>query len=142
MAAVTICSDFGAQKNKVWHCFHCFPIYFPWSDGTRCHDLRFWGQRSDLSPSRVKFFITQQGREIQFNEAGETTGKKQKDFIFMLHPRTTGTWSYPSYPWPELSSPSLSWHWWEWLCIGVACTYPSPPENRKYQLDRMKNHMG
>ena len=41
MAAVTICSDFGAQKNKVWHCFHCFPIYFPWSDGTGCHDLRF-----------------------------------------------------------------------------------------------------
>ena len=28
-------------KNKVWHCFRCFPIYFPWSDGTRCHDLRF-----------------------------------------------------------------------------------------------------
>ena len=21
--------------------FHCFPIYFPWSDGTRCHDLCF-----------------------------------------------------------------------------------------------------
>ena len=32
MAAVTMCSDFGAPKNKVWHCFHCFPIYFPWSD--------------------------------------------------------------------------------------------------------------
>ena len=29
MAAVTICSDFGAQKNKVCHCFHCFPIYLP-----------------------------------------------------------------------------------------------------------------
>ena len=28
-------------KNKVCHCFHCFPIYFPWSGGTRCHDLRF-----------------------------------------------------------------------------------------------------
>ena len=43
MAAVTICSDFGAQKNKVWHCFHCLPIYFPWSDGTGCHDLFiFW----------------------------------------------------------------------------------------------------
>ena len=25
----------------VSHCFHCFPIYFPWSDGTRCHDLHF-----------------------------------------------------------------------------------------------------
>ena len=33
MAAFTICSDFGAPKNKVWHCFHCFPIYLPWSDG-------------------------------------------------------------------------------------------------------------
>ena len=28
-------------KNKVWHCYHCFPIYLPWSDGTRCHDLCF-----------------------------------------------------------------------------------------------------
>ena len=36
MAAVTISSDFGARKNKVWHCFHCFPIYFSWSDGTGC----------------------------------------------------------------------------------------------------------
>ena len=26
MAAITICSDFGAQKNKVIHCFHCLPI--------------------------------------------------------------------------------------------------------------------
>ena len=29
MAAVTICSDFGAPQNKVSHCFRCFPIYFP-----------------------------------------------------------------------------------------------------------------
>ena len=28
-------------NNKVCHCFHCFSIYFPWSDGTRCHDLCF-----------------------------------------------------------------------------------------------------
>ena len=41
MAAVTICSDFGAPQNKISHCFHCFPIYFPWSDGTGCHDLSF-----------------------------------------------------------------------------------------------------
>ena len=32
---------FGAQKNKVSHCFHCFPIYLPWSDRTGCHDLSF-----------------------------------------------------------------------------------------------------
>ena len=23
------------------YCFPCFPIYLPWSDGTRCHDLSF-----------------------------------------------------------------------------------------------------
>ena len=28
-------------KKIVSHCFHCFPIYWPWSDGTRCHDLSF-----------------------------------------------------------------------------------------------------
>ena len=28
-------------RKIVCHCFHCFPIYLPWSDGTRCHDLSF-----------------------------------------------------------------------------------------------------
>ena len=28
-------------KKKVCHCFHCFFIYLPWSDGTGCHDLSF-----------------------------------------------------------------------------------------------------
>ena len=42
MAAVTICSDFGAQENKVCHCFHCFPIYLPWSDGPDAMILVFW----------------------------------------------------------------------------------------------------
>ena len=41
MAAITIHSDFGAPKNTVSHCFHCFSIYLPWSDGTRCHNLSF-----------------------------------------------------------------------------------------------------
>ena len=27
--------------KKVSDCFHLFPIDLPWSDGTRCHDLRF-----------------------------------------------------------------------------------------------------
>ena len=42
IAAATTCSDFGAQENEVCHCFLCFPIYLPWSDGTGCHDLHFW----------------------------------------------------------------------------------------------------
>ena len=30
------------KTKSVTHYFHCFPIYLPWSDGTRCHDLSFW----------------------------------------------------------------------------------------------------
>ena len=28
-------------QNVNSHCFHCFPIYLPWSDGTRSHGLSF-----------------------------------------------------------------------------------------------------
>ena len=29
------------EPSKLCHCFHCFPICLPWSDGTGCHDLNF-----------------------------------------------------------------------------------------------------
>ena len=29
------------RRKIVSHCFHCFPIYLPWNDGTGCHDLGF-----------------------------------------------------------------------------------------------------
>ena len=29
MAAINICSDFGAKKKKVGHSFHCFPNHLP-----------------------------------------------------------------------------------------------------------------
>ena len=41
MAALTVYSDFGAQENKICHCFQFLSIYLLWSDRTRCHDLRF-----------------------------------------------------------------------------------------------------
>ena len=41
MAAVTICSDFGAQENRVFHCFLLFPRLFAMKYGTGCHDLSF-----------------------------------------------------------------------------------------------------
>ena len=34
MTAVTICSDFGAPKNKVWHCFH-------WNS-FHCFTMKVW----------------------------------------------------------------------------------------------------
>ena len=41
MASDIVHNDSGAQENKICHCFHFFPIYFPWSYGTGCHDLSF-----------------------------------------------------------------------------------------------------
>ena len=41
MAAVTVCSDFEAQENKIYHCFHLFPVSLPWSDGPGWLDLSF-----------------------------------------------------------------------------------------------------
>ena len=32
---------FGSQENKTCHCFHYFPIYLPWSNRPRCHELSF-----------------------------------------------------------------------------------------------------
>ena len=57
MAAVTICSDFGAQENKVCHYFHCFSFYLPWSHGTGCHDLDFWMLSFKLTFSLSSFIF-------------------------------------------------------------------------------------
>ena len=52
MALVTNWSDFGAQENKVCHCFHSFPIYLPQSkrellaEGMRRQDEERGGQES------------------------------------------------------------------------------------------------
>ena len=41
MSAVTICSDFGAQENKIYHCFHCFPSICHEEMGTHAM-IFFW----------------------------------------------------------------------------------------------------
>ena len=58
--AATVHSDFGAQGNKVCHCFHCFPIYLPWSDRTRFHDLRFFHWPSFLKAFGTRIIWTPQ----------------------------------------------------------------------------------
>ena len=40
VAGVKVHSDFGAQENKICHCFHFSLIYMPWSGGTGCHE--YW----------------------------------------------------------------------------------------------------
>ena len=52
MSAVIFCSDFGAPQNKV---SHCFPIYFPWSDGTKYHDIHFLNGKFEPDVSLSSF---------------------------------------------------------------------------------------
>ena len=56
MAAVTDCSDFWAQEKQICLCFHFFPFYLPWIDGTGCHDLSFW--MLSFKPAFSVFFFT------------------------------------------------------------------------------------
>ena len=42
MAAVTICSDFGAQENIVSHCFHFSPSVYRDGMGPDAMILVFW----------------------------------------------------------------------------------------------------
>ena len=57
MAAVTICSDFGVQENKVCQCLHCFPIYLAWSDRTGCHDFHFLNAEFSASFFTILFHL-------------------------------------------------------------------------------------
>ena len=60
MAAITICSDFGAQENKVSHCFHCFPIYFHEVMGiNRLLKKSKWKQKNYLETNDNENIITQ-----------------------------------------------------------------------------------
>ena len=44
---------FGAQTNKVCHCFHCFSIYLPWCDETGCHHISFLNVKPKFSLSSL-----------------------------------------------------------------------------------------
>ena len=57
MAAITICSDFRAQENKICYCFHFSLFYLPWNDGAECHDLSFliFSFKPAFSPSSFTF---------------------------------------------------------------------------------------
>ena len=66
VAEVTVHSDFGAQENKVCHSFHFSPIYLPWSDGTRCHDLSFLNVVFQASFVTLLFHLPQEALQFLF----------------------------------------------------------------------------
>ena len=61
MAAVTVHSDFWSQENKVCHCIHSFPIYFPWSEGSDAMILLFWMLSFMLAFSLSSFTTSSRG---------------------------------------------------------------------------------
>ena len=85
MAAATICSGFGDPQNKVCHCFHCFPVYRPWSDGTECYDLCFFNV--EFQASFFTLFHLHQGA-LQFRFAfcheGGVSSAYLRLLIFLL----------------------------------------------------------
>ena len=42
----------SAPKKKVWHCFHCFPIYFPWSNSQKRCPFHYRGLECKRRKSR------------------------------------------------------------------------------------------
>ena len=42
MAAVTIHIDLETQENKIYHSFHIFFFYLPWSGRTGCHNFSYF----------------------------------------------------------------------------------------------------
>ena len=103
---VTICSDFGAQENKICHCFHFFPIYLSWSDGTRCIDIEY----ADTICKAFSSFVA--GHNLV------TSTQSQKQGVFCPTSITTGDQSPDSQPrgysrfWT-----SHEWRLWTRFCV-------------------------
>ena len=101
MAAV---SDFGAQENKVCHCFHFFPIYLPCSGGTGCPDL------SSLNVEFRGF-----GRTIPILQLGKLRLQNQT----RNQPTYFWTWNSFHCPWRWWTGKFWpSWQIWKgWICL-------------------------
>ena len=72
MAAITICSDFGAPQNKVWHCFHCFPSI---SHEVISHTSKVMFK---ILQARLQQYVTHECPDVQ---AGFRKGRGTRDQI-------------------------------------------------------------
>ena len=54
MAAATICSHFRAKEEEIYHFFHLFLFYLPWSNGVRCHNLSFLRDKTQIHVSAYR----------------------------------------------------------------------------------------
>ena len=83
---------FWSSRNKVCHCFHCFPIYLPWSNGTRCHDISFFWMLSSKPAFSLSSFTLIKRLLIKVEEENEKAFLKlniQKSKIMASCPITS-----------------------------------------------------
>ena len=85
-------SDAGAQENKVCHCFHYFPVYLSWSNGTRCHDLCFLN--GGILPSLFTFLFHLHQEALRFL----FTSCHKGDVICMLLLLSDSVWPHRQQP--------------------------------------------
>ena len=84
MAAVTICSDFGAPQNKVCHWFHSFSIYLSRTDRTGCHDLSFLNVELSANFSTLPFtFIKRLFSSSSLSDKSFSIVNKAKVDVFL-----------------------------------------------------------
>ena len=99
IASVTIYSDFGVQENKICHCFHCFPTYLLWNDGTGCHDLHFLNAEFKPAFSLSSFTI----KRIFSSSSLSGTRMVSSAYLSLL-------WFLPAILIPACASSSLAFH--------------------------------
>ena len=105
MAVVTICSDFGAQENKVCH-FHCYPMYLPWSDGTGCHDLHFWNVEFKVSFFMLLFHLIKRLFSSSSLSAIRVVSSAYMRLLIFLPAIMIPAWASPSPPFHMMYSAS------------------------------------
>ena len=78
MAAVNICSNFGAPQIKDCHCFHCFLIFLQWSDRTRFWK---WWEYQITWPSSWEIFMKFRKQQLEFYMEQQTGSKSGKAYV-------------------------------------------------------------
>ena len=99
------------KKNKVSHCFHCFPIYLSWSDGTGCHDLYFLNVEFQASfkveyqtTLSASWEICMQVKKQQLEMNMEQTGSKLgKEYVKAVYCNLTYLYHMQSISWEMLA---------------------------------------
>ena len=119
MAAVIIPSDFGAQENKICHCFHCFPIYLPWSDGTRCHDFSFLNMEFWPAFSLSSFVFIKRLFSSSLLSAIRVVSSEYLRLDIGWKMKSSGTWVVFTILFMSDNSFYVE-AWWELICLFIS----------------------